>query len=107
METILLIGITLVALSFAASPFLSRREEWGEAVVNTKLEKAKNEKDIFYQAIKDVDFEFAEGKLTEKDHDELRSYYKEKAIHTLQEIESIEKEDAASPSEADKDADQG
>ncbi len=107
METILLICITLIALSFAASPFLARREEWGEAKVNAKLEKAKNEKDIFYQAIKDVDFEFAEGKLTEKDHDELRSYYKEKAILTLQEIETIEKGDAASPAEAEKDAAKG
>ena len=107
METVLLIGITLVALSFAASPFLSRREEWSEGKVNARLEKAKNEKEIFYQAIKDVDFEFAEGKLTEKDHDELRSYYKEKAIQTLQEIETIEKGDAASSNKAEKDAAKG
>ena len=107
METVLLIGITLAALSFAASPFLSKREEWSEGKVNTKLEKAKNEKDIFYQAIKDVDFEFAEGKLTEKDHDELRSYYKEKAIQTLQEIETIEKGDTASSAKDKKDAAKG
>lgn len=76
----------------AASPFISKREEWKAETSNSQLERVTSEKEIFYQAIKDVDFEFAEGKLTEKDHRELRDYYKEKAIQKVKEIEEIERE---------------
>ena len=90
METVVIIVISLVVISFAASPFLSTREKWTATSLNKKLDALKNQKDIYYQAIKDIDFECAEGKLTEKDHQELRDYYKEKAIQTVRQIEEIE-----------------
>lgn len=102
MFTVTIIIFCLIAIAFAASPFIQKGQEWGEELSASDLEKMKSEKELYYQAIKDVDFEFAEGKLNEKDHDELRSYYKEKAIQTINAIDSIEKdkvsENSISPS---------
>ena len=92
MFTITVIIFCLIAIAFAASPFLQKGQEWGEEISASDLEKMQSEKELYYQAIKDVDFEFAEGKLNEKDHDDLRNYYKEKAIQTIHSIDSIEKE---------------
>ncbi len=89
METAIIILLAIICVAFIASPFLTKREEWKIVSFNKKLEKLKNEKEIFYQAIKDVDFECAEGKLTDKDHQELRDYYKEKAIQTVKQIETL------------------
>lgn len=91
MFTVMTIVICLIAVAFVVSPFLQQRLEWGAEIAESELEKRTLEKDQFYQAIKDVDFEFAEGKLNEKDHEELRNYYKEKAAQTIRSIDSIEK----------------
>lgn len=91
MTTVIIIVILcFTSLAFIASPFISGRVEWTERSANKKLEKAMSQKEIYYQAIKDVDFEHAEGKLTEKDYHELRDYYKEKAIQTVKEINSLQ-----------------
>ncbi len=97
METLIVILLCVVSAGLAASPFIAGREEWVSSSVNKRLEKMQTQKEIYYQAIKDVDFEHAEGKLTEKDYHELRDYYKEKAIQTVREIDSLE--DAGSKEE--------
>lgn len=93
METVIVILLCLISAGFAASPFIAPKKEWAAAMTNKKLETKKSEKELYLQAIKDVDFEHAEGKLTEKDYHELRDYYKEKAIQTVQAIEAIEAQD--------------
>ncbi|MDH3975202.1 MAG: hypothetical protein OEV42_13050 [Deltaproteobacteria bacterium] len=98
METVIVIALCLMSAVFAASPFISQKKEWVAAKTNKKIETKKSEKELYLQAIKDVDFEHAEGKLTEKDYHELRDYYKEKAIQTVRAIESLE-----SGEEANKD----
>ena len=99
MITILL---CFMAAAFAASPFISAKKEWLVAAGNKKLEKMVTEKESFYQAIKDVEFEYAEGKLTEKDFHELRDYYKEKAIQTLKSIDDLKGAAADNDTATDK-----
>lgn len=98
MFTVTIIIFCLIAIAFAASPFLQKGQEWSEELSASNLEKMKSEKERYYQAIKDVDFEFAEGKLNEKDHDELRNYYKEKAIQTIKSIDSMGKSEVSDKS---------
>ncbi len=90
MTTVIVIILCFLSLAFIASPFISGKIEWAERSANKKLDKARSQKEIYYEAIKDVDFEHAEGKLTEKDYHELRDYYKEKAIQTVKEINELE-----------------
>lgn len=89
METLIIVLICLTAAILVLSPFIIKKESWEMVVDSSGREDLENEKEIFYQAIKDVDFEYAEGKLSEKDHDELRAYYKEKAVHTVKKLETI------------------
>jgi len=84
----------LISLAFVASPFLGDKQEM-KSKATTKLDKAKLQKELYYKAIKDIDFEYAEGKLSDKDHDELRSYYKEKAIKVVKEIEVLAAQEKA------------
>ena len=95
METLIIILLCLISAGLVASPFIAGREEWIILTTDRRLEKLKTDKEMFYQAIKDVDFEHAEGKLTDKDYHELRDYYKEKAIITVKAIEDLEARRAA------------
>ena len=93
METTIIILLCIISAAFAASPFMSGKKEWISSGTDKRLDKKITEKESFLQAIKDVEFEFAEGKLTEKDYHEIRDFYKEKAIQTVQAIEAIEAQD--------------
>ncbi len=99
MLTVMTLLLCLIAIAFAASPFFQQKQEWGAELSESKLEKVTMEKEQYYQAIKDVDFEFAEGKLNEADHHELRDYYKEKAVLTIRTIDSLKKEKEGSKKE--------
>ena len=95
METAIIILLCFISAAFAASPFIAGKREWISSGTDKRLDKKLTEKESFLQAIKDVEFEFAEGKLTEKDYHELRDFYKEKAIQTTKTIDAL-KSDAAS-----------
>ena len=110
MLTAIIAVICFISLAFVASPFIAGRQEWRGAAPDKKMEQMNTQKEIYYQAIKDVDFEHAEGKLTEKDYHELRDYYKEKAIQTVKKIDSLEKNSlqaSAAQQEEDEDKSTG
>jgi hypothetical protein len=90
MEAFIILLIFAGTIALIASPFFKGvTEVWETAAMDTKLNKLNAAKDSYYKAIKDVDFEYAEGKLSEKDYNELRGYYKERAILTVKEIEKL------------------
>lgn len=90
MEAVIILLIFTGVIALIASPFFKRTTEvWETALTDTKINRLDASKDSYYKAIKDVDFEYAEGKLSDKDYNELRGYYKEKAIITIKEMEKI------------------
>ncbi len=90
MEAFIILLIFAGTIALIVSPFFRGVSEvWETADVDSKLNKLNAVKDSYYKAIKDVDFENAEGKLSEKDYNELRGYYKEKVILTMKEIEKL------------------
>lgn len=90
MEALFILIVFAGTIALIVSPFFKGvSEKWEISVVDSKLNKLNAIKDSMYKAIKDVDFENAEGKLSEKDYNELRGYYKEKAIMTIKEMEKI------------------
>jgi len=90
MEAFIILLIFVGTIALIASPFFRGVSEvWETSAVDSKLNKLNAIKDSMYKAIKDVDFENAEGKLSENDYNELRGYYKEKAIMTIKEMEKI------------------
>ncbi len=90
MEAFLILLIFAGVIALIGSPFFKGTTEvWEASAIDSKMNKLAAAKESHYKAIKDVDFEYAEGKLSEKDYNELRSYYKEKAIMTIKEMESL------------------
>lgn len=90
MEAFLILLIFAGVIALIGSPFFKGTTEvWEKSAVDSKMNKLAAAKESHYKAIKDVDFEYAEGKLSEKDYNELRNYYKEKAIMTVREMESL------------------
>lgn len=95
MEALFILIVFAGVIALITSPFFRGvSEKWEISAVDSRLNKLNAIRDSMYKAIKDVDFENAEGKLSEKDYNELRGYYKEKAIMTIKEIEKIK---AAAP----------
>ncbi len=93
METAIIILLCFISAAFAASPFISGKREWITSGKDKRLDKREAEKESYLQAIKDVEFEFAEGKLTESDYHETRDFYKEKAIQTMKAIDALKSDD--------------
>ena len=90
MEALFILIVFAGVIALIVSPFfMGVSEKWEISAVDSRLNKLNAIKDSMYKAIKDVDFENAEGKLSENDYNELRGYYKEKAIMTIKEIEKI------------------
>lgn len=102
METTIIILLCFISAAFAASPFISGKREWITSGADKRLDKKVTEKESFLQAIKDVEFEFAEGKLIEKDFHELRDFYKEKAIQATKAIDILKSDAASAQTEAAK-----
>ena len=100
METAIIILLCFISAAFAASPFISGKREWITSGADKRLDKREAEKESFLQAIKDVEFEFAEGKLTEKDFHETRDFYKEKAIQTMKAIDTLKSDNLSAQTKA-------
>ena len=95
MEALFILIVFAFVIALIASPFFRGGSEvWESTVIDSRLNRLNSTKDSYYTAIKDVDFEYAEWKLSENDYNELRGYYKEKAIMTIKEMDKIK---AAAP----------
>lgn len=59
--------------------------------LNHRARDLEDRKEAIYEAIKDIEFDYQMGKLSEEDFAELRQQYKEEAIGLLKKIEQIQK----------------
>ena len=59
----------------------------------SELEDLYIQREGMYSTLKELDFDFETGKLTEEDYRELRARYSDEAVRILQRIEEIEKAD--------------
>lgn len=49
------------------------------------------QKEVAYATLKDLDFDFRTGKLSEEDYQELKACYREEALNILEKIDKIPK----------------
>jgi hypothetical protein len=49
------------------------------------------QKDVAYATLKDLDFDFKTGKLSEEDYQELKTRYRNEALNILEKIDNISK----------------
>jgi rRNA maturation endonuclease Nob1 len=92
MSAIIITVLTLVAFGFAFYP-LFREERWAfatERAVNPHLENLLSAREATYGAIKDLESDHAQGKLSDADYQALRAKYESKALLILQELNLVE-----------------
>lgn len=102
MNIIIILIITVFVAIYIALPFFFRRKELDtfpsesevahQDPIIEKLKNLNNQKDSLYAAIKDIEFDYGLGKLSQEDYQELNAKYKNEAASVLKEIDSIEKE---------------
>ncbi len=83
--TLILTGLTIV---FVAYPLFRRSSQADYAVEPEKLRELSSNRDTTYSMLKELEFDFQSGILTEDDYRDLEARYKGKAISILKNIDN-------------------
>ena len=94
LTVLVLLVFGMLAYSFGAlfGPWRPLTEEGTDTqrrIAVLEVEKTSN-----LQAIKDVDFERATGKLSDEDYEDLRSFYTRQAAESIQALKAFQSEQA-------------
>jgi hypothetical protein len=100
MEALELFAKVLLALAvvgFVGYPLL--RQDWEEEEVELpeELQDLYRRKESTYSALKELEFDFRTGKLSQTDFNELDAKYRSEAIELLEALELAEKGEAPKP----------
>lgn len=92
MATILLfLFLTFAVSMFVVYPIVQTRGRWQTDSSNHTDTELLDHKETIYAAIKDIEFDYQMGKLSEADFQELRQQYKDDAIKLLKKIDKRQK----------------
>jgi uncharacterized membrane protein YvbJ len=94
-EYVIILCILVVVGYLIFQPLLRGRdtESLSSQSRDIKGKELEKKKEDVYAAIKEMDFDFGMGKISEEDYQELKSQYKAKAIEILKEADTAVKED--------------
>ena len=90
---IILVALVLTVLTFAfiAYPFFKQRFRSIGSVEDGNLQELYSKRDTTYSMLKELEFDFRSGILTEEDYRDLEARYKRKAISILRDIDDLGK----------------
>lgn len=97
--------LTTLTFIFVFYPFFKQKPRLAGTAGHDKLEELRSERDITYSMLKELEFDYQSGILTEEDYKELEARYKRKAISTLRNIDNAARvgvHDEAEPDETDE-----
>ncbi len=94
MELVFISGVLLVTLAFLAYPFFKPTPKARQ--MDAARETLTAERDAAYAALRDLDFDFQLGKLSESDHNARRARYKAHAAAILQQFDALPAPNTAS-----------
>ncbi len=80
-----LVGWVLLAFRAPRDPLVAER---GDRI--RRVQALEQEKQNYLRAIRDVEFERATGKLSDRDYQDLRDYYTRKAAEAIRALEALE-----------------
>lgn len=67
-----------------------RQGQWANPETNHRANELVERKENIYAAIKELEFDYQMGKLSEEDFQELRQQYKQEAVGLLKKIDKIQ-----------------
>ncbi len=79
--------LTVKAFVFVAYPLFKRRAPSVDSSEDEKLQELHSKRDTTYSMIKELEFDFQSGILTEEDYRDLDARYKGKAVSLLRDID--------------------
>jgi hypothetical protein len=88
-ETIGIILAILTAL-FVGYPLLQKRQQKVSFALNHRAQELEARKAEIYAAIRDIDFDYRMGKLSQEDYETLREQYKAEAIGMMKQIDQAQ-----------------
>jgi hypothetical protein len=86
-----IIGIFLVILTaiFVGYPLFQKQQRKVSFATNHRAQELEARKAEIYAAIRDIDFDYRIGKLSQEDYETLRDQYKAEAIGLMKQIDQI------------------
>ncbi len=87
MIEILGITLTLLTILFVAYPLLQKSQRKLSFAANHQGEDLLARKNEIYAAVRDIDFDYRMGKLSEEDYNSLREQYKQEAVQVMQALD--------------------
>ncbi len=97
MTTFFAVVLTVLTFVWVFYPFFRRKTQLSPAGKNEKLEELRSERDTTYSMLKELEFDYQSGIMTEEDYKELETRYKRKAIFTLRDIDYAGKGGSVEP----------
>jgi len=86
---VILAVLVLGILAFVVRPFLGPQEPWQTPNAESELDRLLADKQRVLRTLKDLESERLAGLMNEKDHDEARAEYLERAVEINREIASL------------------
>jgi hypothetical protein len=93
--------LALAAVAFIAYPFVRPWSAEEDVELPEELEELYRHKESTYSALKELEFDFRTGKLSEGDYRELEAKYKADAVEILQAIAAAESEQVKGKAKGD------
>ena len=86
-----IIGICLAILTalFVGYPLLQKQQRKVSFALNHRAQELEARKAEIYAAIRDIDFDYRMGKLSQEDYETLRDQYKAEAISLMKQIDQM------------------
>jgi len=83
--------LTLLSLIFIAYPLFKQKWSLAAPDEDDKVRELHSRRDTTYSMLKELEFDFQSGILTEEDYRDLEVRYKRKAISILKDADKLEK----------------
>ena len=89
MTVFIVVVLTAFTVTFIAYPLFRQRSPSFDAVENERLRELYSKRDTTYSIIKELEFDFQSGMLTEEDYQDLETKYKREAVSILKDIDKL------------------
>lgn len=83
--------LTVAAFIFIAYPLFKQKAYSGASTGDEKFRELYSRRDTTYAMLKELEFDYQSGILTEEDYRDLEARYKRKAISILKDADELEK----------------
>jgi len=98
--------LTIAAFIFIIYPFFRHKLASTDPSGDEILDELRSERDTTYSMLKELEFDYQSGILTEDDYKDLEARYKRKAISTLRQLDEAARSDNSDADSASEDEDE-